>query len=975
VNGVIAALAASKMAGDHCDVSLRIRQQATLIGRGAELASLHEALEALGDGQPVAVEICGDPGIGKTRLLAELMAAARRRGIRVVSTLAREAERGVPFAVFADLLPNCHSQEPQDRGRYALCRQFRDLLGRNARTSGLLVAVDDAHWADAASAELLAFLLHRPPAAPVLIAVAHRPRQLRDLLAGAIASAATRGFMRRIEVGPLSREEAVELIGPAVERREIDPLYHASEGNPFYLEALLRARRQSPARLGTAVGGYGASQPASADGHGDVLIDGVSVPYPVRAAFLAELDMLPADIRLVAQAAAVAGDPVDPDLASAVACVSDEVVRTALDQLRERDVLRDSEVGRGLYFRHPLFRHAVYQSASAGWLRDAHAAAAAFLADHGAPAVARAHHVERAARRGDPVAISLLVQAATQVAAGAPATAAHWYAAAVQLTGDSAPEKRQAELRLQLGYYLGICGQFARSREEFAAVLAMLPRGAGARSMCAVLYASFERMLGRHHEAAALLRQELDVTPDSAGPAAVMLLLELATHSFLHLRHDEQHLHAERAHACAVRLGNPLLQASAAVLLALAHCGTGVLGPAQARLAEAASLIDGLSDAEAAHGTQVFIGLSLAEIYLDRYGDAIRHLSRAIAFARASGQEYTLSALLITLADAYLCTGQLARAAGCARDAVDAALLTGNDQSRMVALARQSEIALWSGDTDGAIRSAQEAAGLATPFTDWLAAAAEGTLAIVRGLADNPGGRLRNYPDSYRGIKLTSLNPTFQARAYALLTEAEIRQGQVHSAARWARGARRAATVFGVPSAIGHASFAEALVQRGSAPEAALRNAQTAHQRFSQIGDQFCAARAALLAAECHLLVGTKAEAERELIWSRDAFRDAGATRLRQRAEALLQRLRDTSAAPSDYLARLSSRELQVARLVADGRSNQEIARELAVTSKTVEAHVSHILGKLAVPSRASVAAIVTRAAHVNGSGSDTPVP
>ena len=399
----------------------------------------------------------------------------------------------------------------------------------------------------------------------------------------------------------------------------------------------------------------------------------------------------------------------------------------------------------------------------------------------------------------------------------------------------------------------------------------------------------------------------------------------------------------------------------------------GALAAATARLAEAESLVDGLSDAEVSLGPQVFIGLSMTEIYLDRYGHAIRHLKRALDLAHATGQEYILSLLMITLADAYLCTGQLTKATDYAQDALDAALLTGNDQSRMVALAKQSEIALWCGDSEVAIRAAEEAAELAVSFTDWPAAAAEGTLAIVKGLLDNLSGRAQEFPKTYRGIALTMLNPAFQARTYALFAEAELRQGRVTRAAVLARRARRAAATFDVSSSAGHASFAEALVLQNSRPATALRHAQTAARCFNEIGARLNAARAALVAADCLLALRRDAEAARELSWAEEAFRRAGARRLYEQAQAQRQRLRDKSTVSVDELARLSPRELQVAQLVADGRSNQEIARALAVSSKTVEAHVSHILGKLAVPSRAAIASIVTRAAHA--SSTDDPMP
>ena len=146
-----------------------------------------------------------------------------------------------------------------------------------------------------------------------------------------------------------------------------------------------------------------------------------------------------------------------------------------------------------------------------------------------------------------------------------------------------------------------------------------------------------------------------------------------------------------------------------------------------------------------------------------------------------------------------------------------------------------------------------------------------------------------------------------------------------------------------------------------------------ARERFTGIGAQLNAARAALATADAFAALGRHDDAAEELRQAEAGFRASGATHLYEQTRARRQRASASTAtvpdgqrpgAGNEPLAKLSPRELQVALLVAEGHSNRQIARALTVTDKTVEAHVSHILGKLAVPSRAAIASIVTRAAR-----------
>ena len=252
---------------------LLARVQDTLIGRADELASLEQVLEDLELGGSVAVELVGDPGIGKTRLVRELSARAEDRGHLVLVGSASELERALPFSVFVDALdeyvesldPNVFSTLDDDvqaelahvlpslsalaagravalqHERYRSHRAMRALLEHLAQTKPVVLVLDDFHWADSASVELVGALLRRPPGAALLMVVALRPRQTPERLAAALERADRAAALTRLELGALTLEEARELLGERVDAAGVAVLYQESGGNPFYLEQLARS--------------------------------------------------------------------------------------------------------------------------------------------------------------------------------------------------------------------------------------------------------------------------------------------------------------------------------------------------------------------------------------------------------------------------------------------------------------------------------------------------------------------------------------------------------------------------------------------------------------------------------------------------------------------------------------------------------------------------------------------------------------
>ena len=413
----------------------------SIIGRRAQLAVLAQALRQLEDrGSPI-VALSGEPGIGKTRLVDELCARADAHGHLVLRGRAAEMEQDLPFAVVVDALGDYGASLGGDRlrrlvgvqveelapvvpdleglggvdvgrlqdERFRTHRAVRALLEALGGRGRVVLALDDLHWADDASLELIAHLLRRPPRRGVMLVLAYRPAPARPVLVDALAGADRDGAVVELSLEPLTREEADRLLGDELPDSARAALFVQSGGNPFYLQELARGSPSSAAV-------------AAAD-----------VPRSVALALDQEVRALPDDAQRLARAAAVVGDPMALDVAVAAAGLEEGLALAALDALLDAALLAPTDVPRRYRFRHPLVRRAVYDTTAEGWRLGAHARAARALEDQGGSLAARAHHLERCAQPGDAAAIGVLVTAGAMAAPRAPATAAARYAAALRL--------------------------------------------------------------------------------------------------------------------------------------------------------------------------------------------------------------------------------------------------------------------------------------------------------------------------------------------------------------------------------------------------------------------------------------------------------------------------------------------------------------------------------------------------------------
>jgi DNA-binding CsgD family transcriptional regulator/tetratricopeptide (TPR) repeat protein len=937
-----------------------------IVGRIAELALLDGQLEALQRRTTPVLALAGEPGIGKTRLLTALCERADERDCLVLEGRAAELERDLPFGLFVDALDDyvdalgreplrplqgrladlggilpCLADEgpaPLQAERHRSHHALRSLLELLAARMPVVLALDDLHWADEASLELLAYLLRRRPRGPVLIALGFRPHQAAPELVAALEVAARDGGFQRVELGPLSRAEADELLGQAAHE-----LYRESGGNPFYLEQL--ARSEARAGPGADVPGVG------------------EVPREVASALRGELGQLSERARSLAEGAAVAGDPLDFELGAVAAGIGDGEALEALDELVERGLLRATSVPRRFRFRHPIVRRAVYEGAPPGRRLLAHARLADHLEASGSAPVNWAHHVERSAQADDERAIAVLTEAGRAAEATAPGSAARWFGAALRLLppGDGA---RRLELLIPLATALGSAGHLDESRAALLEALDQLPADAWSeRARLTAFCAAVEQLLGRRRDAQERLTRTLRALPGRPGPEACELQIELAVDAFWKSDFEGASRQAGAAFDLARELAAPDLTALAAAVGAFSDYCTGRLADAETHRAASAALVEAMSDAELSERLDAPYNLGWAEYFLGYSAEAIDHLERGMRVARATGRGQFIVPMMVAQAWALGQRGRLGDAVEAAQTAVDAARLT-SPQLLSWALMGHCWAVLPTGDLPAAMASGEESVAIAASLEpSVLTRAAHAHFAAVC-LEAGDVDRCREQMAAAGAPDFPLIEPGRRCLWYEVLTRAELREGRTDAAAAWAaRGeaVREAAP----PVAALSADRAVALVRlacgdTSGAARAAASAVGACDGLPLQLGRSLIVAgRALATSGDTAAAIGELERAERELAalgaWH---YRDEAARELRRLGRQVSRPARRGS---GEGVEALSERERQIAELVAAGHTNRQIADQLFLSTRTVERHLSHVFHKLDVSSRAQVGARLSR--------------
>jgi DNA-binding NarL/FixJ family response regulator len=955
-----------------------------------EIAALELALDRLGAGIPWSVQIVGEPGIGKSRLLAELGQHAQARGYLVLRGRAAEFELDVPFGVllaaFNDYLGSLDPAFMQSLGaetlgelaaifpsltasvdslpaprlqaeRYRVHYAIQSVLERLAERRPIVVILDDVQWADAASVEMISHAIRRFRG-PVLGAFAFRYPPTG--LAGPFDAVARDGIGGRLELAPLTEEEAQSLMDPALDPELRHALYHESGGNPFYLEELLRSGHATAPRSALASEDPG---------------EGWSPPPAVAAAIREELAVLSPDARQTANAAAVAGESFVPGLVASVAELAEPTVVTSLDELLAADLIRPTESARHFRFRHPIVRRAVYDSTPRAWQLGAHARTAQALTELHRPASAFAHHVERSAMPGDEDAIAVLVDAAHEVAPHAPLTAGGWLLAASRLLPPDADDHRRLGLLDEATSALASAGAYAASIDALEQARTLVPEDEpAARAEFIAKIASAKRRTGGPLESRELLVEALEALDESDNLAMTALLVEIAFIDYW--RGDFAHARTLAQAVVTGRGADQLTTFVAAMLSTLSNCSEGRVTEAFASLDAAQAAFAQLTDERLVESIDSIQGLASAALRLERVDDTLDHLQRGFVLARASGQGTTIPGWLAFEAFALLMKGRLIDAGKTAETAVEAALLSGSDWHAAYAFEADSMVAYWAGDTQRALTSAHEA----------LTCAERIPAAIPRCRARvQLAGAWYAAGDAQRActeLDALDVEPTrlvldlHAAHGWELAVRAHLALGDLDAAddISTRAQARADATPLGQQRASARCSRAAVLLARDDVP-AAMAVVDDAAIIAARTGNPVLAARVQALRGVVLAALGDRPGAIAELEATENALFECGSFREADAAARELRRLgrrvtrRTRPQERGTGLPALSPREREVADQVASGKTNRSVAETLFLSEKTVETHLARIYDKLGVRSRTALTAIIARESASAASG------
>jgi DNA-binding CsgD family transcriptional regulator len=955
-----------------------------LVGRDTEVAAIASVLERLEGGDAGLIGITGEPGIGKTRLLAQLRGEAEAAGHLVLAGSAAEFERELPFAVFVDALdaylasidcsrlslrgvgdlgelatvfPALSEQAEPDPAtlseRHRAHRAISGLLSGLGATRGLVLALDDLHWADAASLELLLALCRRLPQGPVLIAVAYRPQDAVAALDHALAAQEPSGTTTLLRPGPLGGEQAAELIPAELPDRLRAPLLEAAAGNPFYLEQLAR----SPAPLTGAT-----------PGREEVLEGGFTVPAAIAASLAEELGGLDDESMRLLDGAAVAGEPFRLRLAAEIAEVDHDRALDLIDAAIGAGLVHAAQTPGYFGFRHPLLRRAVYAGSGDGWRLAAHARAATALARQGADPPSRAHHVAASAAPGDAEAITLLRDAAARTVAQAPVSAASWLHAALALVPDSDSASRH-ELLADLSRALMAGGQLEQAQETMDEAISLSAGEVDARLL--IDLAEIDQWQGRVGAAIARLER---VGLESETPVAVRAQLELRLLYLYRWNGDIELALAHGQLALAAAEEDDDHAVLAGVRAAFAEVASNVDIPSAIVQYEAAvELFERLSDAELLPALDGFYSLGWAAIHLERYEAALAHFERGLAIARRAGSVRHLTTMRSEPAEALIRMGRAADAIAVADDGVEAARLHPSPRYLWWSLWMLSATLVRAGEQGRGESVFEEAEQVqarmpAQPLTEiWMGYQ---RAAMLSAAGEHSRALIALY-ESCGGEELAFVPIPDRQSAWEILTSAAIAAEDLDRAREVVSGAEEIAGGYGLANLEGVAARCRALVCEAEGDQAgAVEAAGRAVAAAQACGAGLDAERARIIVGRALAAEGKRTEAAAVLATAEENLARLGAEGHRAEAAREMRRLgRRTrrrpapadAETPSGELAELSARELEVAGLVAEQLTNREVAERLFLSEKTVESHLRNVFAKLGVSSRMAVAQAVER--------------
>jgi len=989
----------------------------SFIGRAAGLSQLRAALDAVRAGHTArCVVIGGEAGIGKSRLVKQFIDGLEDATALDGACLDVEAD-SLPYAPFVEILRALTRQTPEgllpavlgpgraeltrllpelatrasdlpperELDRASQARMFELVLGvfeRLAKDRPLVLVVEDIHWADRSSLELLGFLARALRDDAVLLLVTARTEATSGANAlDFLAELEREEHVERIELRPFDRDEvaeqAADLLDEPLHAGDVDRLLSRTDGNPFYVEELIRAG-----------GGLGSG-----------------LPPVLRDVLAARVAGLSASARDVLRAAAAAGRRIDDDLLAAALDIPARQLAPALREALESGILvrRDSAEGPVITFRHALLHEVVDAELMPAERTALHAAYAHALemrlegGDRTVPAVEIAGHWDGAHDPARALPHTVRAAAAAEQVYAFPEALVLWQRAAdmFETLGEDGEigGRDLPEVLLRAAECAVLISQASRAVElAQRALVALVPIGDTARTeFVENRLRWYLWWAGRRAEAAAAVRAALAAMP--AEPPSIARARALGHEAGILMLTGDLVASAERARQ-AIAIGEQL-DAPGEIALALGVLGwdLALLGDVDAGIAEfrkgeaigealgsvegialaatnLAALLDRVGRSQAAleaaragyelterfgvgrtYGAVLLGHAAKAELALGRWDDAERSTSLGLRRGAIDGGALWLQ---VNRARLLIGRGHFAEAAVLLRRARAIDERLGGTEYRTALLAGEAELAVWSGrPADALLLGASGLASMAgglppDPSLAWLAAL------VLRAVADlgataSPAPRAGEAGpmEEARGLA---------ARIQAVIAEVRLRPG-------FSTG-ERALALLALLDAEG-----ERVAGRAD-PEAWA----AVGKRWAALERPFQVAYARLRHAEALLASrGDREAVARELTDAAATANSLGADPLARLVHRLATQARISlpdapalpSGGPTDH--DLTARESEVLRLVAAGWTNQQIADALFITRKTASVHVSNIMAKLGCANRGEAAALAYRLGLVIG--------
>lgn len=943
-------------------------QSPVLVGRDSQLAVLERRLAAAAAGSGQLLFVSGEAGIGKTRLLGSAARRAQGGGFAVVRaaafpgdaqsfagllldlasslTAAREpvlSELGRVLALRGRALPAAAGDA--HHRRRLLVQDLADPIVSAEVGQPVLMILEDLHWADDLSLEVLGHLAPRLAARALLVACAYRSdelhprlpmRELRTRLVG-------QRLAEEIRLPRLTLDQTASMtsatLGRPVPAQVVAAIQERSDGIPLHVEELLAAIDQ------------GALTPQSG-----AAVHAAAVPDTLGDAVLSRAQNLSATARAVASAAAVIGRSFDFDLLTTVTGADPDEVADALRELQEvYFVLPSPDVDR-FDFRHALIRDTLYSDTSLAWRRRLHEQVARAAMARGYREAFISAHFEQAGEH------ALAYQHAVAAAAEAASMSAHGealelYRRVVRNLPAGLPALTRGRLFTVLGDQAAAADENNAATEAYQRAHELTAAAGDVRAAAALV----PRMVAVGHLLGDDLTTRVDMLQaaldsleeiDDADRERGQLRSAMAAAYMLDRRLEESISYGERSRDESRRTGDEETTLNVAATVGSVLVFAGRMDQGWRLLEEAITrAADTHREAEAARGYRMLTSCASVLVEYDRaerwMADGIRYAERVELW---NHRHYMAS----HLGHVQWCTGDWAAAAQTAQQAL--ADGRGGITTRITAQYALGYLAMGRGDWENATSRLTEASALGERMAEL-----QRLSPPLWGLAE--AARCRGDFDT----ALTLCERGYQASAALtdaaylfpyLLTgvRAYLARGQIDAAETWLDQVAAMLTTRAIPGtlpAIGH-GLGLILLARGDTA-AAYQKLELARAAW-QARRRFWEGTWALLdLAAAAAKARRQGEAAQLADKARTAAAAVGAVPLADAAAQLLNSLHHGR--PAEPWYPLSAREFEIAQLIQAGLTNKQIAERLVLAPKTISAHVEHILTKLGAARRAEIAA------------------